>query len=185
MAHRKVKNEELLNSLMSIFRKVGYDGASLSQLSDASGLKKASLYHRFPGGKEEMADEVLKNVNLWIQDNLVAVLISDAPPEERLNKAIDNIDQLYNGGKDACILRALSQGSGLALFQKKIKKNFDDWIGGFQYLAKDFGVSTSDSVKLAEDVIIKIQGSLILSVTLNKPDIFKRMLSEIKNNLLD
>ena len=181
MAFKKVNDKELLNSLMDTFRRVGYDGASLSQLSESTGLKKASLYHRFPGGKQEMAEKVLGNVNLWIQENLVDVLTSEDPPIERLDTALHNINRLYDGGKDACILRALSQGTGLNLFQKKIKENFEDWINGFKTLAEDFGVDPSDSWELAEDVIIKIQGSLILSVTLKKPKIFKRTLEHIRS----
>ncbi len=181
MAHRKVKDEELFNRLLDIFRRVGYDGASLSMLSESTGLKKASLYHRFPGGKEEIAEKVLENVNFWIQENLVAVLTSEHPPRERLNTALDNINRLYNGGKDACILRALSQGSGLDLFRPKIKENFDDWINGFKVCVEDFGVNPSDSMEIAENILISIQGSLILSVSLKKPKIFKRTLDRIRN----
>ncbi|MEM8810542.1 MAG: TetR/AcrR family transcriptional regulator, partial [Cyanobacteria bacterium P01_G01_bin.38] len=35
--------------LTPVFRRYGYEGASLSMLSKATGLGKASLYHHFPG----------------------------------------------------------------------------------------------------------------------------------------
>ncbi len=46
---------ELITILDDVFRRRGYEGATLSVLSRACGLGKASLYHHFPGGKDEMA----------------------------------------------------------------------------------------------------------------------------------
>ena len=63
MANLKYSQNDVIQSLLEVFRKVGYDGASLQQLANATGLKKSSLYHRFPEGKKQMAEEVLKAVN--------------------------------------------------------------------------------------------------------------------------
>ncbi len=43
MRPQKVLDKEILNGLTKIFRSRGYEGASLKELSDATGLKKASL----------------------------------------------------------------------------------------------------------------------------------------------
>ena len=45
----KVNEDELLDRLTDVFRTYGYEGASLSKISEATGLQRASLYHRFPG----------------------------------------------------------------------------------------------------------------------------------------
>jgi TetR/AcrR family transcriptional repressor of lmrAB and yxaGH operons len=36
-----------------VFRELGYEGTSLSSITDKTGLSKGSLYHFFPDGKEE------------------------------------------------------------------------------------------------------------------------------------
>ena len=54
-----IDDGELIARLSGVFRDVGYEGATLSALAAATGLQKASLYHRYPGGKQQMADEVL------------------------------------------------------------------------------------------------------------------------------
>ncbi len=56
---RKVEDEDLMHRLSEVFKEYGYEGASLAILSQASGLKRPSLYHRFPRGKQQMAEEVL------------------------------------------------------------------------------------------------------------------------------
>ena len=45
-------------ALAEAFREHGFEGASLAQLCEATGLGKGSLYHFFPGGKDEMAEVV-------------------------------------------------------------------------------------------------------------------------------
>jgi hypothetical protein len=48
----------------------GYrEGASLSLISEATGLGKGCLYHFFPGGKEEMADAVLSEIDGWFENH--------------------------------------------------------------------------------------------------------------------
>eukprot|EP01034_Spumella_vulgaris_P003226 gene3226-4166_t len=44
----KVFPEDVDRKLTEVFTRFGYDGASMELLSQATGLKKASLYHRFP-----------------------------------------------------------------------------------------------------------------------------------------
>ena len=39
-------------ALAEAFRQYGFEGASLSMLSEATGLGNGSLYHFFPGGKD-------------------------------------------------------------------------------------------------------------------------------------
>ncbi len=60
-----------------VFRRVGYDGASLEELAKATGLKKSSLYHRFPEGKRQMATEVLRFAGQWVKENITDVLKRD------------------------------------------------------------------------------------------------------------
>ena len=49
-----LSKDEVIGRLMRVFRTFGYSGATLARFSEATGLGKASLYHHFPGGKEEL-----------------------------------------------------------------------------------------------------------------------------------
>ena len=55
---RLVTDAQLVERLSALFRTAGYDGASIGDIALATGLQKSSLYHRFPGGKQQMAAEV-------------------------------------------------------------------------------------------------------------------------------
>ena len=65
---------ELLARLSDTFRRLGYDGASITDIASATGLGKSSLYHYFPGGKEQMAADVLTDLAQALEANLFAPL---------------------------------------------------------------------------------------------------------------
>ena len=61
--------ENLLAVIAEVFRKHGYEGASLARIGQATGLGKGSLYNFFPCGKEEMAAGVLAHIVAWFEEN--------------------------------------------------------------------------------------------------------------------
>lgn len=183
MADIKVSDNELMMGFLDVFRKCGYEGASLEELASASGLKKSSLYHRFPGGKKQMAEEVLVFTSKWVGTNITGVLKGEGDPKVRLKTALKNINEFYAGGKNACVLRTLSMSMGLSLFAQPISSAFDNLIEGFIKLAKDFGHAPKDAAKLAEDTVIGIQGGLIVSKGTGNLNIFKRILVDIEKSL--
>ncbi|MFD2271320.1 TetR/AcrR family transcriptional regulator [Undibacterium arcticum] len=54
----------MVDSIISVFRSEGYEGASLAKLSEATGLGRSSLYHHFPMGKEDMANAALDRLGI-------------------------------------------------------------------------------------------------------------------------
>ncbi len=51
MPAARVSEDFVLDKIAAVFRLHGYEGASIRLLAQATGLERASLYHRFPGGK--------------------------------------------------------------------------------------------------------------------------------------
>jgi AcrR family transcriptional regulator len=90
--------DEVLGILLRIFRAEGYDGASLAVLSEATGLGKSSLYHYFPGGKEDMANQVLDKVDAWMVEQIVAPLGAAGPPRQRLEHMLEVLTRFYDNG---------------------------------------------------------------------------------------
>lgn len=52
--------ERVLNMAETLFRERGYDAVSLNDLAEALGMRKASLYHHAPDGKEMLYVEVME-----------------------------------------------------------------------------------------------------------------------------
>ncbi len=166
---------------MSVLSSRGYDGASLNELADSSGLKKASLYHRFPGGKKDIAIAVLNFVNVWIDKNIVKRLKDKKlTPSVRLNQTLSSLDELYQGGRLTCILRALSMDRGQDLFGNELLSAANDWVDAFTILGIDVGMNEGDARKTAIDVLTKVQGSLVVCKLLDDMSVFQSALNDIK-----
>ncbi len=181
MRPQKIDDYTLLKGLKAVLSAKGYDGASLNELADSSGLKKASLYHRFPGGKKDITLAVLNFVGEWIDSNIVKVLKdSGQPPEERLKLALVNISELYGDGEKTCILRALSMDGGMELFGDELGSAAEEWVTSFTKLGVDMGMDEMEANKMAIDVLSKIQGSLVVAKLLNDKSVFKSALREIE-----
>ena len=54
--------ERLLEEALLLFRRHGYHGVGVSDILTAAALPKGSLYHHFPGGKDQIAVEVIVRV---------------------------------------------------------------------------------------------------------------------------
>lgn len=186
MRPQKVEHKELMEGLLLVLRAKGYDGASLSDLAMATGLKKASLYHRFPGGKQEMTEAVLEYVAEWVDQNIFQVLTDDTKiASDRLRDALQHIDALYNRGKSICIFRALSTHSGLELFGEQIRTGMERYIVAFTRLGSDLGMEAKQAEQAAVQTLIDIQGSLIVSKGLQQTGLFDETLKQIASRYLE
>lgn len=62
--------EALIKTAMRLFRRQGYASTGLNQILTESGAPKGSLYHYFPGGKEELAVAAVNLAGSMIKDML-------------------------------------------------------------------------------------------------------------------
>lgn len=180
-----IENDVLLDRLSRTFRDVGYDAASLSLLSEATGLKKASLYHRFPGGKEQMGEEVLQQAGRWLTEHILIPLSGDGLPADKIAAMVKNLDRFYSGGNQACLLNLLSSPvNASGLFNQTIRAMFEAFTAALAQVAVEAGASKVDSVEKAERAIIVIQGSLVLSRGLGSTAPFQRALKQLPGILM-
>jgi AcrR family transcriptional regulator len=169
--------------LADVFRSYGFAGASLSEISLATGLGKGSLYNFFPGGKEEMAEAVLLDVGGWFQAIIFAPLKSAAPLDERLSLMFKNVIGYFESGHRICLVGAFSLGSERDKFEKQIRGYFVDWTEALRQ-AMEEGGHTKQPQELAEEVVSGIQGALVLGRALNDPSRFTSILQRLEDRLL-
>ncbi len=61
---------ELVQTMARLLRDQGYTGTGLAQVLAESGVSNGSLYHYFPGGKEELAEAALRASGQGVADAL-------------------------------------------------------------------------------------------------------------------
>ena len=181
MRPQKVEDRELLDKLFAVIRAKGYDGASISELAALTGLKKASLYHRFPGGKKDIIKAVLEDVAAWSQKHIVGVLESPTlEADKKLETALSNIDKLYQNGEKTCIYRSLSLDNGMEHFQQELQDGLKTWLDAFTRYGEDIGLTQKAAKKKASEAIALMQGSLMVSKIMENKSIWKQTLKRMK-----
>lgn len=186
MARRQtIDDAEVIARLSQVFRDAGYGGASLSLLADAAGLKKASLYHRFPGGKEQMAREVIGGALTWYQAHVVDVLNGPGLPAERVAQVAANLDVFHAKGQKACLFNMLAAPRAEdGPFTEAIHGAFTSMISAFAKVARDGGADAATARVRAHKVVMLLQGALVVTRGLQSPQPFALFLAGLSADLL-
>ncbi len=72
----------LLDAAERLFHKRGYNAVSMADIAEATGIRKASLYHHVPGGKEELFVEVSIRTFERHEEGMTRVLAQAEPKLE-------------------------------------------------------------------------------------------------------
>ena len=179
MARLVAEKADLLPALDECFREHGYEGASLARISAATGLGKGSLYHFFPGGKEEMLSTVLAEIDGWFEREVFAPLRPGEPGGALA--MIDAVDGYFRSGRRVCLVGALALTDSRDRFAEAIKSYFERWV---EALAMSFGSSVG-AQRSAEEIVAVIQGAILLSRALNDPGVFSRSMDGLRRRFGD
>src|SRR4051794_33791892 len=76
---RTDSRERMIASAALLFRRRGIEGTSFSDVLDDSGAPRGSIYHHFPGGKAQLAEEATRYAGEFISAGLAAALETDDP----------------------------------------------------------------------------------------------------------
>ncbi|MGL5880170.1 MAG: TetR/AcrR family transcriptional regulator [Xenococcaceae cyanobacterium] len=176
--------DKLILQLLELFRRYGYEGATLSKISQFTGLGKASLYHHFPGGKEDMVNAVLDYLEHWLEANILKPLRDKESASDRLIEMCDRVSELYQGGEQCCLFGVLLLGEARDLFQERIKICLKAWIDAIATVVMEVGIDKQTARQRAEDAIARIQGTLILARGLHDLEPFQRTLRLLPEELV-
>jgi AcrR family transcriptional regulator len=180
----KISREAAIDRIADVFRRFGYDGASLSAISSATGLGRARLYHHFPSGKEEMAREVFAQLGQAVQEDILDPLAAAGTPEQRLARWAKGVERFYAKGTKNCLLGAMVLSGSSDLFAAQLSGSFHAWIEALARTLRDAGLSKAVARRRAEDAVDRIQGSLVVSRGLRDARHFQRVLAELPGELL-
>ncbi|KIZ32766.1 MULTISPECIES: TetR/AcrR family transcriptional regulator [Rhodopseudomonas] len=175
---------KLLPLLGEVFRAHGYEGASLALISQATGLGKGSLYHCFPGGKQQMAAEVLAEIDAWFEARIYAPLRDDADAGRAIAAMLSGVDGYFRSGHRVCLVGVIALGHARDIFAEAVNGYFARWHDALVAALRRCGHSAAIARRRSEDALLTIQGALVLARARDDAKIFSRALAELKTRLL-
>lgn len=179
-----VERKQVLQALGEVFRAHGYEGASLTLITEATGLGKGSLYYLFPDGKQQMAAEVLTEIDAWFELNIFAPLRTADDPARGVAAMIAGVDEYFHSGNRVCLVGVIALGAARDTFAVKVDEYFTRWQAALASLLRRSGLGNSQAQRRAEDALLTIQGALVLARARNDAKIFRRALTDLTKRLL-
>lgn len=176
--------DELISKLGEIFREYGFAGTSLSAITARTGLGKSSLYHFFPNGKNEMAAEVLNNIDQWFEQNIFVPLRKSEDPLTGISNMFKAVNVYFDSGNRICLVGAFALDNTRDQFSQEVSAYFTAWTNALAFALKRIGFSPTDAKASAEDIVANIQGALVLARSQNNPKIFARTLKRLQKRIV-
>ena len=183
MARTVSERSDVLPLLAEAFREHGYEGASLALIGEATGLGRGSLYHFFPGGKEEMASAVLGEIEAWFEINIFKVLRTAEHPESALLQTLDATEEYFRSGRRICLVGAFALSDTRDRFSRALRHYFNEWRAAVASALTKTGQTPPEAAANAEEIVLGIQGALVLARALDDPGIFSRAIGRIRSRL--
>ena len=173
-----VDEAEIATRLGEVFRASGYAGASLSALSEAAGLQRASLYHRFPSGKPAMAAAVLDSVEHELE-SVLQPLASGRDVAGGVAEMARRMAHSYRDGRMACVLDTMTLAGAPQDVKDQAARLAGKWIEAMAGAAVRAGATEAEATGVARAALVRIEGALVVARVLDDPSVFHQALSEL------
>jgi TetR/AcrR family transcriptional repressor of lmrAB and yxaGH operons len=170
---------KVIAQLAEVFRAHGYEGASLSLITEATGLGKGSLYNLFPRGKEQMAEEVLAHIDGWFDRHVFVPLREDAGGQG-VAVMFDAVDRYFESGGRVCLVGVFALGSARDRFGKALRDYFTAWEQALAGALRRKGFAPPEAKQRAEDILLGIQGALVLARANEDRGVFRRAIKRLR-----
>jgi len=184
MARVIAEREDVIPLLAEVFRTYGFEGASLARITEGTRLGKGSIYHFFPGGKEEMAAVVLEQIDGWFRQHVFEPLRGSADAKQGIAAMFDEVGRYFLSGRKVCLVGVFALGNERDRFAERVRDYFAVWIDALAEALVRAGHSRKEAHALAEEAVGGIQGALVLSRAFDRTEVFTAALDRLRARLL-
>jgi AcrR family transcriptional regulator len=156
----------LVNVTASLFQRQGLAATGIKQILSDSNAQFSSLYHHFPGGKEQLAAEVIRASGIRYQELVEAVW--DSAPD-----VLTGVTQVFEGAAEtleatdfavACPIAtvALEVASTNEELRTVTAEVFSSWIASGTDRLEAAGIDLARARSLTLNLVALLEGAFIL-----------------------
>lgn len=159
--------ERMLTAAEALIRQRGYAASSLSDILEASAAPRGSLYHHFPGGKDELVLEATRRAVARLTGLLEAALAESGDPAVGLQAYLDGAaaelrasDYGLGCPVASVVLDSPDPGSALA---ELCQQAFDTWTRSYAGALEAAGLPPGRAGSLATLIMASVEGAILLA----------------------
>ncbi len=167
--------ERILETTAELFRRHGYTGTGMKQVVRAASAPFGSLYHHFPGGKEQLGEEVIRRSGAMYGELFATI----ARESDDLLAYVDNV---FTGAADALVASEYEDACPIATVAMEVASTneplrlatadvFQSWLDGWQAtLVRWGGIEDERARTLAFELLGAMEGAFVLCRALRSPE---------------
>jgi AcrR family transcriptional regulator len=157
--------DRIIDSSAELFRRQGYAATGVKEIVRAASAPFGSIYHFFPGGKEQLGAETI-HVSGQLYLELFATIATDAPDvitavEDFFTGAAETLEETDYA--DACPIAtvALEVASTSEPLREATAEVFDTWISGATEYFAAAGIQRDTARELSFTTLSLLEGAFI------------------------
>lgn len=166
MPSARKHKENLIRTAMRLFRRQGYAATGLQQILIESGAPKGSLYHYFPGGKEELGEAAVVLAGRLIEEMLCELAERHSNDPDAFVKGYCKVMAGWmkeSGFESGCpiattLLETVPESPAMTATGRAV---LDSWIETVARVYTASGIAKTESKTRAQLLISAMEGALI------------------------
>jgi AcrR family transcriptional regulator len=166
--------ERIVERSAELFRRQGFAGTGVKQIVAEASAPFGSLYHFFPGGKEQLGEEVIRSSGAIYGQLIDAFYTPGEDPVAATRNlfATAAVSVRESDYADACPIAtvALEVSSTSEPMRRACAEVFDSWIDGAAQRLSEGGLSRKRSRALAIELIAALEGAFVLARALRSTE---------------
>ena len=176
--NRRNIRHEMITGAINLLAERGVYGTSFAVVTEATDTPRGSIYHHFPGGKNELIEEAVASIGSVVKSLIDAVDASS--PIEVVEQFVGSWRALLlaNNFVSNCAVANVSLGADDSL-RDSAGGVFTDWRESLTRAFERSGVDRDDAVDFADVCLAAVEGAMILGRASRSDDIFDALTRQL------
>jgi TetR/AcrR family transcriptional repressor of lmrAB and yxaGH operons len=173
----------MIRSALVLMGEQGVEATSLLQVVEHSGAPRGSIYHHFPGGKQQLMEEATR----YAGDALVEVIRARVQRHADPVAAVDAVADFWRStlwdsefASGCPVVAATLDSEHSPGAREAAKRAFELWEGLYRKMFMRAGLSEERAASLASLAVSAIEGAVILSRAERSNDPLERVAEEVR-----
>ncbi len=166
--------DRIVDATAELFRRQGYTGTGLKQIVGAADAPFGSIYHFFPGGKEQLGAEAIRWSGRGYLE-LFEAIVGPAPD------VVTGVADFFRGAAEALLATDYADACPIATVALEVSSTseplrqatadvFDSWIDAASVRLTAAGIDEQSARKLAIGFLAALEGAFVLSRSLRSTE---------------
>lgn len=163
MPVQKVTEKEIIKAALPVFKSKGYNNASMTDLAEACGLMKGSMYHYF-ASKEDLMIAVIRYLHQKYRERVFQwAYLPGLTALEKIHHFQKFSEELFLHSPDGCLMGniALEVSNSHPKLVVDIRAFFDDWIAAMAEIYSEI-YEIEEALLRARQSVAEIEGAVML-----------------------